>query len=61
MRNSSPPKPSRYGYGWSILSRRKIKTRLDLLTNAQLDGTIFYCFGMAADRHFAWLKDALEC
>ena len=24
MRNSSPPKPSRYGYGWSILSRRKI-------------------------------------
>lgn len=36
-----------------------IRARRDLLREAQVDGLLLYCFGMAATRHFEWLKKAL--
>jgi len=40
-------------------SEADVRERMELLDAAQLDGHIFYGFGMAADKHFAWLKNAL--
>ena len=37
-------------------SERDVKERLRLLDAAQLDGHIFYGFGMAASKHFACLR-----
>lgn len=36
-----------------------VRSRLALLHEARLDGAIVYCYGMAGDRHFRWLKQAL--
>lgn len=40
-------------------SERDVRERVRLLDAAQLDGHIFYGFGMAAGKHFTWLKNAL--
>jgi len=40
-------------------SEADVRERVRLLDAAQLDGHIFYGFGMAAGKHFVWLKNAL--
>ncbi len=40
-------------------SAAEVQARFTLLREAQLDGVIFYCYGMATARHYAWLKDTL--
>jgi hypothetical protein len=37
-----------------------VQARVDLLTEAQTDGLLFYCYGMATKSHFAWLQNALR-
>ncbi len=34
--------------------------RATMIRTTQLDGSLFYLYGMAADKHFAWLKTALR-
>lgn len=41
-------------------SEADVRERVELLDAAQLDGRIFYGYSMAADKHFAWLKNAID-
>ncbi len=42
------------------LSESDVRRRFALLRQTRLDGVLFYCYGMAAVRHFKWLKKVLK-
>ena len=39
----------------------RVREDLEILVRAaDLDGVLFYCYGLAAGRHFEWLRDSLR-
>ena len=55
--------PTRAGFVFhhpDCASAEDVRIRLDALRAAGIDDFIFYCYGMADDRHFAWLRKALQ-
>lgn len=39
-------------------SEADFRERLGLVRAAELDGVLVYCYGLAAEKHFQWLRDA---
>ncbi len=57
------PLPIRGGFVFhhpDCASEADVRDRLDLLRSADLDGMLFYCYGLASESHFEWLRKALR-
>jgi len=55
------PAPVRGGFVFhhpDCTSEADFRDRLALLCAAELDGTLFYCYGLAAETHFRWLRSS---